>query len=202
MRELLNSLWIRMVRLLLILHISRHDSSFFICSHHVFFLLLKVTSREIQACSYRMLFGPLSQGQGVVTVGSYGQVCIRQVWTVGAAMALRFSIPTQSLDWLKISAYCSQWEEDHLLNKLISDHPSTHHPVLHPQLHYHIPSPIPDSHSENNWLHGSAEWTCSRFNSPWDKTYNYKKKPKQNTQAKYLMQLSYISPKQVYCVWT
>lgn len=46
-----------------------------------------------------------------------------------------------------------------------------------PTSHRHT---IPQPHSENNWLHGSTEGTCSRFNVPSDQTYKYKKR----TQAK------------------
>lgn len=116
-----------------------------------FFLLLKVTSREVQACIYRMIFTTLSEGLGAVTVGLYGQVCIRQVWILGEARVLLFSIPTQSLDWLKISASLSSVRTRRRPSLLtnwsqITHPPPLHHPTQHPQLH-----------TENNWLCGSAE---------------------------------------------
>lgn len=43
-----------------------------------FFIIIK-SDEQVQACIYRMIFRTLSEGLGAVTVGLYGQVCIRQV---------------------------------------------------------------------------------------------------------------------------
>lgn len=150
MRELFYSLWIGMVCSLLILHISGHHRSFFKLFSSGFFFFIIKSDEQVQACIYRMIFRSLSEGLGAVTVGLYGQVCIRQVWILGAARVLLFPIPTQSLDWLKISASLSSVRTRRRRPSLLTNwsqitHPP-HHPTQHPQLH-----------TENNWLHWSAE---------------------------------------------